>query len=190
MLKSHTVWYEEVDRGLVKLLKSIFKDVPIKFYRDRKDDLDPSTNPYTRPSYPYIRIIHLSEQFDKERYNRNYAPVLGKDLASKKVTIGVPSKPYILNYQIEIITDKMSDKNRLTMLWNSYFIDVNSLEVLDMSGEPRKCPMIKSVNTTLEQKSQKDSIIFRSIFKYKIKVEIDEPITRTEPMVTSVKLEI
>ena len=70
MLKSESVWYEEVDRGLKQLVKNVLGDIPVIFSPSRKDSVDNIGNPYKRPSYPYVRILHVGETFDPIRYNR------------------------------------------------------------------------------------------------------------------------
>ena len=74
---------------------------------------------------------------------------------------------------------------------NKYFevIDKYNLDVLDKSGNPRNCFMTRTVATTITEGDQYDDKIFRNIYKYKIRVELDEQITYTVHMVTNVNLQ-
>lgn len=188
MLKSESVWYEEVDRGLKQLIKNVLGDIPVVFSPDRKASVDSVSNPYKRPSYPYVRIQHTGESFDPIRYNRQ-DEVVSTNLANKKATLSKSAKPYNLNYQLEIISNKQGESNDLTRLWNFEVIDKYNLDVLDKSGNPRNCFMTRTVATTITEGDQYDDKIFRNIYKYKIRVELDEQITYTVPMITNVNLQ-
>ena len=188
MSKSESVWYEEVDRGLKQLVKNVLGDIPVLFSPDRKANLDGVSNPYKRPSYPYVRIQHTGEVFDPTRYNRQ-DEIISTDVGTKKVTLGKSAKPYNLSYQLEIVSNKQGECNDLTRLWNFEVIDKHNLNVLDKSGNPRNCFMTRTVATTVIEGDQYDDKIFRNIYKYKIRVELDESVTYTTPMATNVNLQ-
>lgn len=188
MRKSESVWYEEVDRGLKQLVKNVLGDIPVVFTPDRKDNVDGVSNPYKRPSYPYIRIQHLGEAFDPKRYSREDV-VIATDPSNREATLSKSAKPYNLNYQFEIITNKQGDSNDLTRLWNFEVIDKHNLDVLDKSGNKRNCFMTRTVATSVTEGDQYDDKIFRNIYKYKIRVELDEQIVYNVPMVTNVNLQ-
>lgn len=185
---SSSVWYDEVDRGLVALVKKVLgKDVTVAFSPNRKETLQDPKQPYKRPKYPYVRIIHITDKFDRKRYDKD-AVLVSVDKENSQATMGVSAKPYMLTYQFEIITDKLSDLNRLTRLWNFSVLDKHNLEVIDSGGTHRTCYMSRTIATELMDSEQKDDQVFRSIHKYKIRVEIDEDITYKVPMVTKIDL--
>lgn len=188
MLKSESVWYEEVDRGLKQLIKNVLGNIPVVFSPDRKASVDNVSNPYKRPSYPYVRIQHIGEAFDPTRYNRQ-DEVVSTNPSNKEATLSKSAKPYNLSYQLEIVSNKQGESNDLTRLWNFEVIDKYNLDVLDKSGNPRNCFMTRTVATTITEGDQYDDKIFRNIYKYKIRVELDEQITYTVPMVTNVNLQ-
>ena len=109
--------------------------------------------------------------------------------SKKEATLSKSAKPYNLSYQLEIISNKQGESNDLTRLWNFEVIDKYNLDVLDKSGNPRNCFMTRTVATTITEGDQYDDKIFRNIYKYKIRVELDEQITYTVPMVTNVNLQ-
>lgn len=187
MNTSQSVWYEEVDRGLKQLVKKTLGDIPVIFTPNRDSNLDGKENPYSKPTYPYVRILHLGEAFDPVRFSRNDI-LLSTDPENNQAIIGKSARPYNLNYQIELIANKQLISNDITRLWNFEVIDKYNLDVLDKSGNPRNCYMTRTVATTVMEADQLDDKIFRNIYKYKIRVELDEQITYTVPMVTSVNL--
>lgn len=186
--KSESVWYEEVDRGLKNLVQRILGDIPVKFTPNRKDGIDNKDNPYSKPSYPYVRIIHLGETFDQKRYDPK-DKVISKDTDTKKVRLSKSAKPYNLNYQFEIISNKMGECNDLTRLWNFEVSNRYNLDVVDKSGNPRNSFMTKTVATSIIEGEQNDDKIFRNIYKYTIRVELDERMTYILPLVTEVNLD-
>lgn len=183
---SSSVWYDEVDRGLVALVKKVLgKDITVAFSPNRKETLQDPKQPYKRPKYPYVRIVHITDKFDRKRYNKDTV-VVDVDKDTSQATVGVSAKPYILTYQFEIVTDKLSDLNRLTRLWNFSVLDKHNLDVVDSGGTPRTCYMSRTIATEIIDSDQKDDQVFRNIQKYKIRVEIDEDITYKVPMATKI----
>ena len=91
------------------------------------------------------------------------------------------------------MTDKITNQQVLgSIMKHPQFlseVDKYNLDVLDKSGNPRNCFMTRTVATTITEGDQYDDKIFRNIYKYKIRVELDEQITYTVPMVTNVNLQ-
>lgn len=184
--KSESVWFEQVDRGIIDLVHKVLgKNIPVLFNPDTKN----GSKAYTRPSYPYVKVTHIGESFDRTRYNE-HDKVINTNGEDKRATLSVSAKPYNLNYQFEIITNKMADKNRYSMLWSFNVQDRHNLDVLDISGTKRNCFMTKTISTTIEEDTQNDDKVYRNIYKYKIRVELDENITYEAPIVTKVNLQL
>ena len=187
-IKSESVWYEEVDRGLKKLVQQVLGNIPVVFTPNRENTINDNSNPYKPQTYPYVRIVHLGETFDATRYNRQDS-VTKRHTSENRATLRKSAKPYNLSYQFEIITNKQTDSNNLTRLWNFEVLDKYNLDVLDKSGKARNCFMTRTTATSILEGYQKDDKIFRNIYRYSIRVELDEAITYELPMITSVNLQ-
>lgn len=188
-VKSESVWYEEVDRGLKKLVQQVLGNIPVVFTPNRENTITDNKNPYKPQIYPYVRIVHLGETFDTIRYNREDS-IVHRSKEDNQLTFQKSAKPYNLHYQFEIITNKQTDSNNLTRLWNFEVIDKHNLDVLDKSGNARNCFMTRTVATSVIEGHQKDDKIFRNIYRYNIRVELDEIRTYDVPMVAEVDLQI
>lgn len=172
---SATVWYEQVDTALIKLIKRAFGDnINIRFRSP--DDFNDS-----KP--PYVGITHLKEKFDRKRYDETPIRVSRQN---NTITLEEAAKPYNLEIQVDIVTDSITDMNRMSMLWQNTVIDRHNLDVLDMSGNPHNCYMrLVAKNTNSEQSSNEDRSFINS-YVYRIRVEIDECKVYECPMVTDI----
>lgn len=168
-----TVWYEQVDIGLINLINEAFNSrVPIRFRSE--DD-------FVELSYPCILITHLWESFDRYRYDDRLVNI-GLD-ENNNVVREKSAKPYTLNYQVELLTTSITDMNELTVIWNDTFIDFNNLDVEDVSGNKRNCFMKLKNKTSSSEGSSDENRIFKRIYTYEIKVEIDTGIKYITPSV-------
>lgn len=176
MSYSNSVWYEEIDRGLINLVKlTLGPKIPVIFTPDVNSTVLQEEK-YAKVTYPHVRIIHLGETFDTNRYNK--ADVQESlDEKTGIATMSESAKPYTLSIQLELVTDKVKDSNTLTRMWCNKVLKHHNLDVIDTGGTPRKCYMYRTINTQIESK-QNDMKVFRNIYKYKIWVELDEGETK------------
>lgn len=165
-LKSRTVWWDEVNQGLFKIIKQIYgNSLQVSFRSD--DDIQAKT-PIT---YPRILITNLEEKFDRKRYSPFPVEVRSDDTT---VTMEESAKPFNLTFQIDLISSTITEMNRITMLWNNHFIDFNNLEVVDQEGTTRSVYMKNVYQTKSDSKSQNGERLFKRTYIYEVRVEIDE----------------
>ena len=179
-MSSKSVWYEEVDRGFIALIKKVLGDnIPIHF--------TPNVNTGTKVAYPLVKIHHLGEKFDQYRYDPT--PVTTRiDYETKRVVRESSAKPYTLSYQIDIVSTSKGKLNDLSLKWRAFLEPHFNLEVKDKSGEPRSCYVITTNSVQVTEQEQNDLILYRSIYRFDIKVELDEVIESTTPVVTKVDI--
>lgn len=72
---SNSVWFEEVDKALVKLIRDTMQDPKIQIFFTMDRDLLPKD---FKVLYPYARVHHLQPVFDSIRYDRAQQ-VVGRD---------------------------------------------------------------------------------------------------------------
>lgn len=168
---SRTVWWDEVNKGLYKELKALYgEDVQIAFRSD--DDLQ-AKEPI---KYPRILITNLDEKFDRSRYSSSPVEVRSDDTT---VTLEDPAKPFNLNFQVDLVSTSITEMNRLTLLWNGHFLDYHNLDVVDQEGTPRNVSMKNVYQTKSDSKSKDGERLFRRVYIYQVKVEIDEVVQNT-----------
>lgn len=180
---SNSVWFGEVDQALVKLLKRIYGD-SIQIYFNASRDLNDK-----KVNYPYIKIIHLGEVFDLERYDPN-RQVIGYDAENSTITYEDSALPYNLNYQIEIITDSNKSNNLNTLKWASNSRAFSTLKVIDNGGVERYCFMSCKQPVNLEENADNDKVLFRHIIRATIRVEVDESTPEVVKVATKIGLNI
>lgn len=174
---SNTVWYEQVDIALIKLIHKVFgEDMKVRFRGE--DD-------FTDNSLPYVAIQHLGETFDLFRYDSN--PVRLRDEEGYTV-LEESAKPYTLHYQLTLTTDKITQMNYMSMLWNNEVTDYYNLDVVDMGGTTRSCYMRLEGRPIQQSEGLNEDRMFSSTYSYKIWVEIDESKSYTKPLVTTVEI--
>ena len=157
-----TVWYEQVDIGLINLINSTFdNEIPIRFRSE--DD-------FVELSYPCIVITHLWETFDRYRYEDRD---INMGLKGTDVVLEKSARPYTLTYQIELLSTSIMDMNDMTFKWSDTFMDFNNLDVEDMSGNKRNCFRESRGGVSSTEGSKDEQRVFKRIYTYDIKVEVD-----------------
>lgn len=157
-----TVWYEQVDVGLINLINTTFDSkIPIRFRSE--DD-------FSELSYPCIVITHLGETFDRYRYEDRD---INMGLQGTNVIMEKSARPYTLTYQIELLSTSIMDMNEMTFKWSDTFMDYNNLDVEDMSGNKRNCFMESRGSVSSSEGSKDEERVFKRIYTYDIKVEVD-----------------
>lgn len=164
---SRSVWYEQVDVALITKIHQILgEDFQVDF-RSEDDYIE-----YEKPiKYPRILITHLGENFERYRYSEEEQTY---KIDATKVYKETSAKPYKLKYQLELQTSYILDMNSITLKLCDFFIDWFNLDVIDTSGTPRSIPVKRVIETSAEEKTSDEQRIFKRIYQYDFKVEIDE----------------
>lgn len=180
---SNSVWYGEVDLALVKLLKKIFGE-SIQVYFNSNRDLNSK-----KILYPYVKITHLGEAFDFDRYDPN-RQLVSYDPHTQTAIVEDSALPYTLNYQIDIISDSNKGNNSSTLKWASNIKPFSTLKVIDNGGIERSCFMSCNKPVNLEEVTQDDKVIFRHVVRATIRVEIDENSPEIVKIATNIDINI
>lgn len=185
MPKSETVWFEEVDRGLLNLFKQI--KIPIEgklspVYVDiKKPDED-----FKVDVYPSITVYASNYSFDKSRESTLREEITEID---KERLIGmleeVP-KPYKFTYKVTLWSKLQLHMNAMTRMLNAKVGHFHNLDVTDASG------VSTTVFMELKNPISKSDILignertYQQVYTYEIWVNIDERI-QTEVPITGEK---
>lgn len=185
---SANVWFEEVDRGLIKEILKTVKYlneegviIPINsdmvFVRKPEDDL-------TDEVFPCITISNISDQFNPKRYNQIGSVKVGEDIENKKAIMEKIAVPYDLTYQIDFWSRYREDINVMTRTWLIEHTWQFNLPVIDDGGTERTSNVLmkeglKESNLISDQKR-----LFHSIISYTIWVELDDEVRYNSSMVT------
>ena len=177
---SESVWFEQVDSALMKLLSSTIRvdGKPVKVVI-RKPDED-----FSEEDYPLISIYNLYDRFSKTRYSPE--PVVAYRNTESHFLISEESAlPFDLFYQIDFWANMQSDMNQMTKLWKSHSKSWFNLEVLDEANNFRSCLVISRNDFNKQDLLKEGKRLFHSFGTYKIQVEIDEKVQSVAPMVTN-----
>lgn len=175
---SSSVWFEQVDNALIKLLKNTIhidgKPVKVKV---RKPDED-----FSEEEYPLISIYCIGDRFSKIRYSPE--PVVISSNKDKGFSILEDSAlPYDLTYQIDFWATLQSDMNTMTKQWKAYSKSWFNLYVEDESATPRSCFVLCMSDFGKADLLKQGKRLFHSFGTYKIQVEIDDSVPVVVPIV-------
>ena len=177
MPKSETVWFEEVDRGLLKLFSSL--QIPVNgvlspVYVDvKKSDED-----FKVDVYPSISIYCSNYSFDKSRESTLKEEITEFDANSNIGKLEAVPQPYKFTYKITLWSKLQSQMNYMSRMLNSMLGHFHNLDVFDVSGNPTtvfmelKNPIVKS-DMLLESERT-----FQHVYTYEIWTNIDERIQK------------
>lgn len=187
-----SVWLEEVDKALVDLITSTLTYIDGE---GNTKSIVPSfplnSTDFNELSLPTVVIKHLGQQFDMYRYDSNHTQIVTSyDMDKSTMTFEESAKPYTLNYQLEFITEYKEDMNRMLKYWQNFIPKRYMLPVTDCEGGKRECYMllVKPPVTLDQQKG--DIKIYRTVFVYDIKVELDMGVANTTNIVKGINLGI
>lgn len=180
---SESVWFEQVDSALMKLLRTVIQidGKPVKVVI-RKPDED-----FSEEDYPIVSIYNLNDRFSKERYSPEPV-VVYRDVNSNQLVIEESALPYDLFYQIDFWANLQSDMNSMTKQWKSYSKRWFNLDVVDESGKPRSCFVLSQNDFNKSDLLSGGKRLFHSFGTYKVQVEIDDNIQTEVPVVTTVEV--
>ena len=171
-----TVWYEQIDTGLVNFIQSIVKlkdsqgvKVPVPV-RIRKPDED-----FKVEDYPMITITNL---FTSKRDEVRYYPfkvLRGYDVSTAKGNLELTAVPYSVFYQIDFWSTLQTDMNNMLSQWCFAVSRDFNLPVIDSGGTPRDAFALQSGETLKRSdKLLSGDRLFCSSITYRIWAEIDE----------------
>lgn len=166
-----SVWWEEVDKALLNLLKNFHYvknnkervKVPVLFF-----PLSMNTEKY---EYPIVMFRHLNEEFDLKRYSALPVQVL---VEGDTAIYEESAKPYTLNYQLDIITEKQRDLNYLTKQWSCLVPLRGTIPVTDVEGTVRYCYMSCEPPRAIDYYAVRgEDRLLRTVIKFKVQIELD-----------------
>lgn len=189
---SANVWFEEVNRGLLKELKDTIR---VKDVNDALVTLDDRALIIRKPEedfksevFPCVSIYNLDYKHEPSRYNP--APiVVGRDEEAKQVIFEDPAVPFTLTYQIDFWAKYQTDIDYMTRAWLAKHFRQFNLKVIDDGGVNRTCNCLMQGNVVKSDLLQGGERLFHSIIKYQIWVELDNETRYNKPMVINRNIE-
>ena len=180
---SASVWFEQVDSALMKLLRTVIQidGKPVKVVV-RKPDED-----FTEEDYPLVSIYNLYDRFSKIRYS-DESVVVSRNIEKRIMVIEKAALPYDLAYQIDFWANLQSDINTMTKQWKSYSKSWFNLDVIDESGELRSCFVLSKNDFGKSDLVKNGKRLFHSFGTYKVQVELDPNVQEIVPMATGIDL--
>ena len=176
---SESVWFEQVDIALMRLLREVIQidGNPVKVVI-RKPDEDFNTE-----DYPLVSVYNLYDRFSRDRYSPEPV-VVSQDFNNNFAVLEESALPYDLFYQIDFWASLQSDMNSMIKQWKSFAPFWFNLDVFDESGNPRSCFVISRNDFGKADLMKDGKRLFHSFGTYKVQVEIDECKQETVSMVT------
>lgn len=188
---SQSVWFEQVDTALITLLQKIITlrnqsgeliSVPAMV---RKVDED-----FEIEKYPSVSVYNLYSRLDRFRYFPLIPTAISRDTENHTVVMEESSIPFKLTYQIDFWSLLQGDMNDMLRKWLSYAGNDFNLYLKDMSGIERSSFVIQKDTLRKQDILEGEKRIFHSMLTYDVWVEIDERVQKTEPMVSSIGVDV
>lgn len=185
---SANVWFQEVDTAF---MKEIYDTVRHRDpYTEQLIRLDESNGVIVRKPeedfkfevFPCVSIYNLYYAMDKQRYNPNPV-VVERNIAEKKAIMEEPAVTFTLSYQLDFWARYYEDMGDITRTWMAKHFRQFNLPVVDDGGVLRSCNVFMSENPKKNDLLVKNDRLFRTIFSYKIWVELDDETRYNEAMV-------
>lgn len=182
MPKSETVWFEEVDRGLLELLREI--QVPVKgVLSPVYVDIKKSDEDFKVDVYPSISIYASTYSFDKSRESTLHEEITEIDTENNIGKLEEVPKPFKFTYKITLWSKLQTQMNYMSRMLNAKVGHFHNLKVNDVSGNPT------TVFMELRNPIGKSDILidnertFQQVYTYEVWVSIDERI-QTDVQIT------
>lgn len=171
-----TVWYDQIDAGLIKYIKSIIQledsdnnivPVPVRI---RKADED-----FKKEDYPMVTVYNLSiSKRDEVRYYPFRVP-RDLDIERGKVNMERTAVPYSLMYQIDLWSTLQTDMNKMSAMWEFEANRDFNLPVYDSGGTLRYAHCLQKGDSVKKLDKLTDgSRVYCTSMTYRIWAEIDE----------------
>lgn len=186
---SASVWYDEVDAGLLKELQ---QTVRIKnsggFLVPMRDEAFVVRKPeeeFSFETFPCVSIYNLSSKYDPTRHNPETV-VVSRDITNKVAIVEDSAIPFNLSYQIDFWAKYQSDMNSMIKTWlRNHFRQFN-LTVIDDGGAKSSCNCIMKGDVKKSDLVLGGERLFHSIINLLIWVELNDEIRYNVPMVIKV----
>ena len=183
---SASVWFEEVNAGLIKELKNT---VRVKDANGVSVPLDDKALIIRKPEekfkseiFPCVSIYNLSYRFDPIRHSS--IPVrVGSDVANKVAIFEDPAVPFNLTYQIDFWSKYQVDMDCMTRTWLLKHFRQFNLDVIDDGGVKRSCNCLTQGSVVKSDLILDNERLFHSIIKLQIWVELDDETSYNMPMI-------
>lgn len=171
-----TVWYEQIDRGLIEYIKSIIQiedssnnpvPVPVRVMKADED--------FKKEDYPMVTIYNLGiSKRDEVRYYPFRVP-RNLNVEKGKVNMERTAVPYSLIYQIDLWSTLQTDMNKMTAMWEFEAGRDFNLPVYDSGGELRYAHCLqKGDNIKKPNKLSDGNRVYCTSMTYRIWAELDE----------------
>ena len=191
MPKSETVWFEEVDRGLLKLFSSI--QVPINgVLSPVYVDIKKSDEDFKVDVYPSISIYCSNYSFDKSRESTLREEITEIDTENNIGKLEEVPQPYKFTYKITLWSKLQSQMNYMSRMLSAIVGHFHNLEVFDVSGNSTTVFMELKNPITKSDILLDSERTFQHVYTYEIWTNIDERIQKDVPItnVTPVKVNV
>ena len=183
---SANVWFEEVNRGLLKEIKDTVRfrntngvlvalDDRALFVRKPEEDFKVEV-------FPCVSIYNLSNRHAPERYNPTPIKV-GEDKDRKIAVLEDPAIPFNLEYHIDFWARYQEDMDSMTRTWLTKHFRQFNLNVIDDGGVERSCNCLMQGSVVKSDLVSNKQRLFHSIIKLQIWVELDDETRYNKPMV-------
>lgn len=183
---SANVWFEEVNKGLLKELKDTvrIKDANgvLVALEDKALIIRKPEEDFKFETFPCISIYNKDYKHDPLRYNP--APVkVGEDRVNHQVILEDPATPFNLSYQIDFWAEYQIDMDLMTRTWLLKHFRQFNLKVTDDGGVERTVNCLMKGNVVKSDLVVDKQRLFHTIINYQIWVELDNETRYNKPMV-------
>lgn len=189
MPKSETVWFEEIDRGLINLLKKI--KVPIRgVLSSVYVDIKKSDEDFKIDTYPSISIYAQTYSIDKARESTLREEIVEVDTERNIGKLEKAPIPYKFTYKISLWSKNQTQMNYMSRMLHSLVGHFYNLEVHDVSGNPTTCYMELKNPISKGDILTDNSRILQQVFTYEIWTYINEHMQEDVNVVGSKSIQI
>lgn len=187
---SSTVWKEQIDTALISYISSTIGNVrdetgaftiPITVLPDFPEREFVEEN--TLPAVTFFIAISRPDYIKKSSvcYQDSYGE---KDLVNKTVEVLAPTKPFILQYQIDFWAEYQTHLVDMTLKWDGCVEPRFLLPVKNADGESLLIPVLLQATYAFGTIAKKNQRLFRKSYFYNIAAETDELPIVEAPLVT------
>lgn len=192
---SASVWFEEVNIGLLKEIESYVR------IKDQKGVLIPLPKPeksivVRKPEedfkfevFPCVSIYNKDYVYAPIRHCQPDPVVVDYDRDNGNVVLEDKAVPFNLSYQIDFWARYQEDMDCMTRTWLMRHHHQFNLDVIDDGGTPRSVNVLAEGRIVKSDLVQNKERLFHSIANYTIWVEIDDETRYTVPMVRTVDVD-
>ncbi len=192
---SASVWFEEVNKGLLKELKDTIKIKNAKGVLAPLPKLEHAVivrkpeEDFKFEVFPCVSIYNIGYKYQVQRHlPLQYRHTMVENPDSLEVE--ELAVPFDLEYQIDFWARYQSDMDIMTRLWLMKHYRQFNLPVIDDGGTSRTVNVLQEGSVVKSDLVLNKERLFHTIIKYVIWVEIDDEIRYTIPKVGSVGINL